>query len=70
MPPWILAVDDLFQTRNDVRVAVLAQFHHDPAPPHLVGDCAGRAGTGEGVEDEVAGVGGCFKNRIESNLQV
>ena len=52
----VFAVDDLFQARNDVRVAVLAQLHHDPAAAHLVGHRAGGAGTGEGVEDEVAGV--------------
>ena len=58
----VLAVDDLLQARDDVRVAVLAEFDHDPAAAHLVGDCAGRAGTGEGVEDQVAGVRG---NRAE-----
>jgi hypothetical protein len=58
----VLAVDDLFQARNDVRVAVLAQLDHDPAAAHLVGDGAGGAGTGEGVEDEVAGIGRKFKN--------
>jgi hypothetical protein len=39
-------------------VAVLAKLHHDPAAAHLVGDGAGGAGAGEGVEDEVIGVGG------------
>ncbi len=56
----IFAVDDFLQARNDVGVAVLAQLDHDPAATHLVGDGAGGAGTGEGVEDEVAGVGGDF----------
>jgi ribosomal protein S5 len=44
------------QARNDVGVAMLAQLHHDPAAAHLVGDGAGGAGAGEGVEDEVAGL--------------
>ncbi len=35
---------------------MLAEFDHDPAAAHLVGDGAGRAGAGEGVEHEVAGV--------------
>ena len=41
---------------NDVRVAMLAQLHHDPAPSHLVRDRAGRAGTGEGIENQIAGI--------------
>ncbi|MBT9137293.1 MAG: hypothetical protein DDT34_02381 [Firmicutes bacterium] len=45
------AVDDLLQARDDVGVAVLAQLHHDPAAAHLVGDCAGGAGAGEGIEN-------------------
>ena len=49
----IVAVDHLLQARDDVGVAVLAQLDHDPASPHLVGDGAGGAGTGEGVENEV-----------------
>ena len=56
-PAGVLPVDDLLQARNDVRVAVLAQLHHDPAAAHFVSDGAGGAGTGEGVQDEVAGVG-------------
>lgn len=32
-------------------MAVLAQLDHDPAAAHFVGDRAGRAGAGEGVED-------------------
>ena len=47
----VLAIDDLLQARDDMRVAVLAQFDHDPAAAHLVGDGAGGAGTGEGVEN-------------------
>jgi len=39
-------------------VAMFAEFNHDPAAAHFVGDGAGGAGAGEGVEDEVAGVGG------------
>jgi hypothetical protein len=54
MPPCVLAVDDLLQARNDVRMAMLAQLHHDPAAAHFVGHGAGGAGAGEGVEDEVA----------------
>ena len=40
---WIFAVDDLLQARDDVRMAVFAEFNHDPAAAHLVGDCAGCA---------------------------
>jgi hypothetical protein len=38
-------------------VAVLAEFDHDPPAAHLVGDGAGSAGAGEGIENPVAGVG-------------
>ena len=61
----VVAVDDLFQARNDVRVAVLTQLDHDPAAAHFVGDGAGGAGTGEGVEDTVAGVGGKCKHSLQ-----
>ena len=44
-------------------MAMLAQLDHDPATTHLVGNCAGGAGTGEGIEDEVVGVGGNMHNR-------
>jgi hypothetical protein len=63
----ILAVDDLLQPRNDVRVTVLAQLHHDPAAAHLVGDGAGGAGAGEGIEDEVAGVGSDVDDSLEAS---
>ena len=63
MPPGSCAVDDLLQARNDVRVAVLAQFDHDPAAAHLVGDRAGGAGASEGVENQVAGIGGDWRMR-------
>lgn len=36
-------------------VTMLAQFHHDPTPPHFMGYCTGSAGTGKGIEDEVIG---------------
>ena len=39
----VVAVDDLLEPRDDVRVAVFAQFDHDPAAAHLVGDGAGGA---------------------------
>ena len=56
------AVDDFFQAGNNVGMAVVAQFDHDPAATHFVGDCASGAGTGEGIEDEIAGVGGDCEN--------
>jgi hypothetical protein len=45
-----------FQARNDVRVAVLAQFDHDPAAAHLVRNRASGSRTSKGVEHQVAGV--------------
>jgi hypothetical protein len=43
---------------------MLAELHHDPAAAHLVRDGAGGAGAGEGVEDDIAGVGGDGKNLL------
>src|SRR5579884_3354080 len=60
----VLAVDDLLEARNDVRVAVLAQFDHNPAAAHLVGDCASRTRAGERVEDDVAGNRGKLYNSL------
>jgi hypothetical protein len=66
----VFAVDDLLQARNDMRMTVLAQLDHDPAPAHLVGDGASGAGAGEGVEDEVAGVGGDVDDPIQKPLRL
>jgi len=41
----------LDQPWDYVRVTMLAQFHHDPAPPHLVRHRARRAAAGEGIEN-------------------
>ena len=60
----VFTVDDLLQTRNDMRMTMLAQFHHNPAPPHFVRDCAGSAGTGEGIKNKVAGVGSNVQNTL------
>ncbi len=54
----LLPVDDLAQPRHAMRDRVLAQLDADVAPPHLVRHGRGRAGAEEGVEDQVAGVGG------------
>jgi hypothetical protein len=43
----VCAVNYFFQARNDVRVTVFAEFDHDPAAAHFMGNCAGGAGTGE-----------------------
>jgi hypothetical protein len=64
----VLPVDDLFQARDDVRVAVLAQLDHDPAAAHFVGDGAGGAGTGEGVEDQVARLCCNFQHTLDETL--
>jgi len=60
----VLAVDHLFQARHDVGDGMIAQFDHDPAPPHLVSDGPRRAGPGEGVKNEVAGVRGNLKDAM------
>src|ERR1035441_2861033 len=52
---WIFAVDDLLQARDDVRVAVLTEFNHNPTAAHLLGDCTSSAGTCERIKNDVAG---------------
>jgi hypothetical protein len=66
----VIAVDDFLQAWNDVGVAVLAELDHDPAAAHLVGDGAGGAGAGEGVEDEVAGLGGDLYYALKKTLRL
>ena len=61
----VLAVDDLVQPRDDMRMAVLAELDHDPAAAHLVRDGAGGAGAGEGIENEIAGVGSDCENALK-----
>jgi hypothetical protein len=64
----VRAVNHFLQTRNDVRVAMLAEFDHQPAAAHLMRDCARRAGTGEGVEHEVAGVSCDFDDMAQKSF--
>ena len=47
---------------------MLAELDHDPAAAHLVRHRAGRAGTREGVEDKVAGIGGNCQNPFNEPL--
>ena len=49
----VFTVDDFFQARDDMRVAMFAQLYHDPAAAHFVGDCAGGAGTAERIKDNI-----------------
>ena len=53
--------DNFFEARNAVCFGVLTHFDADPTALHFVGDGSGGAGAQEGVEDEVAGVGGNMK---------
>ncbi|MNR15036.1 hypothetical protein D3C85_1315460 [compost metagenome] len=64
----ILAVDHLLKPRHDMGMAVFAQLDHDPAAAHFMGHSAGSAGAAEGVENEVAGVGGNSQNFAEQPL--
>jgi hypothetical protein len=49
---------------------MLAELHHDPAAAHLVGDGAGGAGTGEGVDDKVARLGGDLYYALKKTLRL
>ena len=44
---------------------VIAHFNADVAAAHLVRDGCGGAGAEEGVEDEVAGVGGDVEDLLK-----
>ena len=59
------AFDHFLQARQAVRAGVFAHFDADPAPPHLVRHRRRGAGAEEGVEDEVAGVGGDVEDALE-----
>ena len=54
----LLAVNDFPQTRNAMADGVLAHLDTDIPPAHLMRHRSRRAGSEEGVEDEIAGVGG------------
>ena len=49
----IFAIDYLLQPRNDVSVAVLAEFDHDPAAMQFVRDSASCAGASKRIEDQI-----------------
>ena len=52
-----------------VRAGVFAHFDADPAPPHLVRHRRRGAGAEEGVEDEVAFVGGDVEDGRQQSLR-
>ncbi|OIQ86032.1 hypothetical protein GALL_321300 [mine drainage metagenome] len=64
----LLAVDDFLQARDAVGAGVLAHFDADPAAAHLVGHGGCGARAKEGVENEVAGVGGDVDDAMEKAL--
>src|SRR5262249_39088438 len=47
----VLTGDPPLEAGNDVRVAGLAELHHDPAPAHFMRNRAGGARAGKGVKD-------------------
>jgi hypothetical protein len=61
-PALVVAVYHLLHARNDVSVAVLTEFNHDPTTAHFLGDRAGRARTGKGVEHPVTSVRSDFND--------
>lgn len=52
-----------------MRVDMLAEFDEDEAATHFVRDCAGRAGTREGVENEIAGLSSKLKDSVNQLLR-
>ncbi len=61
----MLTVDDFLQARDAMRAGVVTHLNADPAAAHLVGHGGCGAGAEEGVEDEVAGVGGDVDDAVE-----
>jgi hypothetical protein len=53
---------------NDVGFRVVTQFYHDPATAHFVSHSPGGAGPGEGVENEIAGLGGELEHTLKKVL--
>src|SRR5690606_18801314 len=52
-PTGIGAVYDGAQSWENVRFAMLSQFNHNPATPHLVRDSTGRSGASKRVQDPI-----------------
>ncbi len=61
----LFAADDLIQARDAMADGVRAHFDADVAAAHLVRHRRGGAGAEEGIEDEVAGVGGDMENALQ-----
>ena len=53
---FVGVVDNFLEAGDDVGVAMVAEFDHDPAATHFVSDCACSTGACEGIEDEISGV--------------
>ena len=61
----LFAVNHFVQAGDAMGDGVFAHFNADVAAAHLVRDGCGGAGAEEGVEDEVAGVGGDVENALD-----
>ena len=61
-PARVFPGDHLVKTHFAVGVGMTAHFNADVPAAHLVGNGGGRAGAEEGVENQVAGVGGNVNN--------
>ena len=66
----VYVINDLLQTWDDMRVAMFAQFDHDPASTHFVRHCAGSAGASEGVENPVAGAREMTNDDLKQSLRL
>ena len=61
----LFSLNHFVQARDAVANGVVAHFNADVAAAHLVRDGGGGAGAEEGVEDEVAGVGGDVEDALD-----
>ena len=48
-----------------MRIAVIAQLYAYPAPPHFMGNGRRRPGPQEGIQHQIAGIGGNLQDTLD-----
>ena len=66
----VCTVNHFSEPRHDVGPTMLTQFHHDPAPTHLLGHCAGCARASKGVKDPVTWVRSDVNDSMKQALRL
>ena len=68
--PTLLALDDLDHARRGMAAGMVPHLDPDPAAAHLVRHGRRGAGAEEGVENEVAGVGGDVQDALHKAFRL